>query len=111
MTDHLVTSRDDQKRREWELQAAPEGDARADPPSALPGPYLDFDAPREPTAQADRRNARLKLAAGWRGLKAAVRGDSSFFAHGYRGTLIAIAAAMLGVDLRGWCLLVLGACL
>ena len=47
----------------------------------------------------------------WRGLKAAVRGDSSFFAHFYRGTLIAIAAAMLGVDLRGWCLLVLGACL
>ncbi len=64
-----------------------------------------------PAAQADRRNVQGKLAAGWRGLKAAVRGDSSFFAHGYRGTLIAIAAAMLGVDLRGWCLLVLGACL
>ena len=54
---------------------------------------------------------RGKLAAGWRGLKAAVRGDSSFFAHFYRGTLIAIAAAMLGVNLWGWCLLVLGACL
>jgi diacylglycerol kinase (ATP) len=111
MTDHLVTSRDDQKRREWALQAAPEGDSRADPPSALPEPYLDVDAPREPTAQADRRNARLKLAAGWRGLKAAVRGDSSFFAHGYRGTLIAIAAALLGVNQWGWCLLLLGACL
>ena len=39
------------------------------------------------------------------------RGDSSFFAHGYRGTLIAITAALLGVDQRGWCLLVIGACL
>ena len=35
----------------------------------------------EPAAQADRRNVRGKLAAGWRGLKSAVRGDSSFFAH------------------------------
>jgi diacylglycerol kinase len=72
---------------------------------------LDLDAPSEQTAQADRRNARGKLAAGWRGLKSAVRGDSSFFAHGYRGTLIAITAALLGVDQRGWCLLVIGASL
>ena len=42
-----------------------------------------------------------KLAAGWRGLKTAVRGDSSFFAHFYRGTLIVIAAGMLGVDFPG----------
>jgi len=62
-------------------------------------------------AQADRRNTRGKLAAGWRGLKSAVRGDSSFFAHGYRGTLIAITAALLGIDQRGWCLLVLAASL
>jgi diacylglycerol kinase len=70
----------------------------------------DLGPAPEPAAQADRRNVQGKLAAGWRGLKAAVRGDSSFFAHFYRGTLIVIAAAMLGVDLRGWCLLVLGAC-
>ncbi len=69
------------------------------------------DEPSEPAAQADRRNARGKLAAGWRGLKSAIRGDSSFFAHGYRGTLIVITAALLGVDQRGWCLVVLGACL
>ncbi len=67
--------------------------------------------PSDPTAQADRRNARSKLAAGWRGIKSAVRGDSSFFAHGYRGTLIVITAALLGIDQRGWCLLVIGACL
>jgi diacylglycerol kinase len=72
---------------------------------------LDFDVPSDPTAQADRRNTRSKLAAGWRGIKSAVRGDSSFFAHGYRGTLIVITAALLGIDQRGWCLLVLGACL
>jgi diacylglycerol kinase (ATP) len=69
------------------------------------------DAPSEPAAHADRGNARGKLAAGWRGLKSAIRGDSSFFAHGYRGTLIVITAALLGIDQRGWCLLVVGACL
>ena len=65
----------------------------------------------EMAAVADRRNSRSKLAAGWRGLKAAIRGDSSFFAHGYRGTLIVITAMLLRVDQRGWCLLVIGACL
>jgi diacylglycerol kinase len=71
----------------------------------------NFDEPSEPTAQADRRNTRRKLAAGWRGLKSAIRGDSSFFAHGYRGTLIAITAALLGVNQWSWCLLVIAACL
>ncbi len=69
------------------------------------------DEPSEPSAHADRRNTRGKLAAGWRGLKSAIRGDSSFFAHGYRGTLIVITAALLGIDQRGWCLLVVAACL
>jgi diacylglycerol kinase (ATP) len=88
-------------------------------PTAASGPldagYLEStwmpEQPSESAAHADRRNARGKLAAGWRGLKAAIRGDSSFFAHGYRGTLIVITAAMLGIDQRGWCLLVLGASL
>jgi diacylglycerol kinase len=74
-------------------------------------PLGDLAPSPEPAAQADRRNVQGKLAAGWRGLKTALRGDSSFFAHFYRGTLIVIAAGMLGVDFRGWCLLVLGACL
>lgn len=69
----------------------------------------DLEPSPEPAAQADRRNVQGKLAAGWRGLKVAVRGDSSFFAHFYRGTLIVIAGAMLGIDLRGWCLITLGA--
>lgn len=72
---------------------------------------LDLDVDSDPTAQADRRNTRSKLAAGWRGIKSAVRGDSSFFAHCYRGTLIVITAVLLGIDQRGWCLLVIGACL
>jgi diacylglycerol kinase len=80
------------------------------PPGFDEGAWTQEDR-SEPAAQADRRNARGKLAAGWRGLKSAIRGDSSFFAHGYRGTLIAITAALLRVDERGWCLLVLGACL
>ena len=57
-------------------------------------------------------HTRGKLAAeGLARLKSAIRGDSSFFAHGYRGTLIVITAALLGIDQRGWCLLVVGACL
>src|SRR5262249_55619218 len=59
--------------------------------------------------RAGRRNSREKFAAGLRGLKHAIRGDSSFFAHAYRGTLIAITAAMLSVDPLGWCLLVIAA--
>jgi diacylglycerol kinase (ATP) len=82
-------------------------------------PVPEFDESRlkehlesgpELTSRADRRNARGKFLAGIRGLKHAIRGDSSFFAHGYRGTLIAMSAALLGVNQWGWCLLVLAAC-
>jgi diacylglycerol kinase (ATP) len=72
---------------------------------------LNFDEPTDLPAHADLRNTGRKLAAGWRGLKLAVRGDSSFFAHGYRGTLIAIAGAFLGINQWGWCLLIIAACL
>ena len=61
------------------------------------------------TARAGRRDARAKLVAGLTGLKHAFRGDSSFFAHAYRGLLIAMAAALLGVGPSGWCFLVLAA--
>ena len=88
------------------------------PRGLLPVPEFDenrlkFQLESSPdlTARADRRNTRSKLFAGFRGLKHAVRGDSSFFAHGYRGTLIAITAALLGVNQWGWCLLALAACL
>jgi diacylglycerol kinase (ATP) len=85
-------------------------------PALLPVPEFDErllnrDASSDVNAKADRKNAGRKLAAGWRGLKSAIRGDSSFFAHGYRGTLIAITGALLGIDQRAWCLLVVAACL
>ncbi len=71
----------------------------------------DWDTPPIWTARAGRRNSREKLTAGLRGLKHAIRGDSSFFAHAYRGILIALTAAMLGINALNWCLLVLAACL
>lgn len=78
------------------------------------GPELDeseFGPPSPWAARAGRRDSREKFAAGLRGLKHAIRGDSSFFAHAYRGILIALTAGLLGVSPWGWCLLVIGACL
>src|SRR4051794_41539745 len=71
----------------------------------------DGEPPLAVTARAGRRNSREKFSAGLRGLKHAIRGDSSFFAHAYRGVLIVMTAALLGVNLWGWCLLVIAACL
>jgi diacylglycerol kinase (ATP) len=84
------------------LLTVPDGDVPADDL---------FEASPEWTARAGRRGSREKFAAGLSGLKHAIRGDSSFFAHGYRGTLIGLTAALLGVSPLGWCLLVVAACL
>ncbi|MBV8381494.1 MAG: diacylglycerol kinase [Planctomycetaceae bacterium] len=70
-----------------------------------------YDPPPPWAARAGRRNTREKVAAGLRGLKHAIRGDSSFFVHGYRFTLVALTAALLGVSPWAWCLLVFAACL
>ena len=70
---------------------------------------LEATAPWTP--RPDLRGSGMKFAAGLRGLKHAIRGDSSFFAHAYRGTLIALTAALLSVDPLGWCLLLISACL
>src|SRR5262245_66042645 len=78
---------------------------------STPVDVADLEAPVAVTARAGRRDGREKFAAGLRGLKHAIRGDSSFFAHAYRGILIAMTAALLGVSPWGWCLLVIGACL
>ena len=56
---------------------------------------------------AGRRNLREKLLAGLRGLKHAIRGDSSFFAHAYRAILVIVTAAMLGLPAIHWLLIVL----
>jgi diacylglycerol kinase len=115
MIDELAATRND-ARRSPDVSAEGPSQEGQTPLQRQPVPdfdeaRLDLDEPGEVTAQADRRNARRKLEAGWRGLKSAVRGDSSFFAHGYRGTLIAITAALLGINQWGWCLLVIAACL
>jgi diacylglycerol kinase len=63
-----------------------------------------------PRAMAGRRNLQEKLWAGLSGWKHAIRGDSSFFAHGYRVVLVALTAAMLGVNAQGWIVLIMAAC-
>jgi len=67
--------------------------------------------PVEPRAMAGRRNLREKLWAGLSGWKYAIRGDSSFFAHGYRVILVALTATMLGVSAQSWIILVLAGCM
>lgn len=70
---------------------------------------VDFDAelaqPPEWTTRADLGTTAGKLAAGMRGLKHALRGDSSFFVHGYRATLIILTGLLLGVRPTTWCLM------
>jgi diacylglycerol kinase len=62
-------------------------------------------------ARAGRKNLQEKFWAGLNGIKHAVRGDSSFFAHAYRCVLIAVTAGMIGLSLNSWLLLILSACL
>jgi diacylglycerol kinase len=61
------------------------------------------------TPRAGRRSFREKLGAGLRGLKYAFRGDSSFFAHSYRGLFFALTAVLLGLGPHQWCLLLIAA--
>lgn len=97
----------------------PEAEPAARLPIVVPLPGLEPDAPLDPelteppewTTRAGRHSFREKGSAGLRGLKHAMRGDSSFFAHAYRGLLIMICAALLGVTPMAWCLLVLATAL
>lgn len=75
--------------------------------TTFPDP-VDFDDPYPPSpSRAGRRNLREKLWAGLSGCKHAIRGDSSFFAHGYRAVLVFLTAGMLGVNPPGWIALVM----
>lgn len=84
-------------------------------PAAGPLPEIDdgdgwldpFGPSRERIVRAGRRNLHEKLMAGLVGIKHAIRGDSSFFAHAYRALLIFLTAGMIGVSPLGWFLLVL----
>jgi diacylglycerol kinase len=68
---------------------------------------LDSEPEPEWARRGERQTFRGKFAAGLRGIRRAVRGDSSFFAHAYRGLLIALTASLLRVSPLGWCLLVI----
>ncbi len=48
-----------------------------------------------------------KFRSAFRGLKEGVRGQSSFFVHFFAAAAVIMAAAMLGMNLREWCLLLL----
>jgi len=78
-------------------------------PDDIESRLAEWGEPEVWAGRAGRPSAGAKLSAGLNGLKHAFRGDSSFFAHTYRGFLIAIAATMLGVGPSGWCFLVLAA--
>jgi diacylglycerol kinase len=83
--------------------------ARPREPIVLTEETVPAESPPAWTPLGGRQDSTGKFAAGLRGLKHAIRGNSSFFAHAYRGTLIALSAALLGVDALGWCFLVIGA--
>jgi diacylglycerol kinase len=97
----------------------PKGPKSVEPPADEPKgllPVPEFDERRLQLqlddapgimAQAGRRGTKDKFVAGVRGLKHAIRGDSSFFAHFYRGAMITIIAGLLGVNQWSWCLLIL----
>jgi diacylglycerol kinase len=61
--------------------------------------------PPEWNTRVGRRTLREKTAAGWSGLKYALRGDSSFFAHAYRGLLMILIGTLLGVSPLAWCVI------
>jgi diacylglycerol kinase len=83
-------------------------EATASPPVDAPDLSLDFEPAPIWVSRAGRRNLQEKLFAGLVGIKHAVRGDSSFFAHAYRALLVFLTAGMIGVPPVGWCLLVIG---
>lgn len=83
--------------------------APVDPP---PEDFLADFRPDPPWARrGERQSARGKFASGLRGIRHAVRADSSFFAHGYRAVLIVLTACMLRLSPLGWCLLLVSATL
>lgn len=77
-----------------------------------PDDFLADFRPDPPWARrGERQSARGKFASGLRGIRHAIRGDSSFFAHGYRAVLIVLTACLLRVSPLGWCLLLVSATL
>jgi diacylglycerol kinase len=61
--------------------------------------------PDDPTNP--ERSCASKFRDAFRGLKAGVRGQSTFFVHFFVAAAVIVAAAVLRVDLHEWCLLLL----
>lgn len=78
-------------------------------PVAIPDPKVleELLLPvEEPLTRADRRGGTLgKSWAGLNGLKLAIRGDSSFFAHGYRFTIVLMFGVMIQLPPVAWIIL------
>lgn len=80
-----------------------------------PRPLIREDAPA-PLREEDFSprysrpgDLRTRLGSALRGLKHALRRDSSYFAHGYRAILIILIGAILGIGPMAWCMLAIGA--
>ncbi|MEW4571207.1 diacylglycerol kinase family protein [Tautonia sp. JC769] len=81
-------------------------------PAQVPEQEID-EGSEGPQILTEPRQAttRSKFDEGARGIKLAIRAESGFFAHAYRGLLIAICAVILGVSSTGWCFLIVSAAL
>ena len=99
---------------------APADGSAPDPRPPVPGPIEapvgPFDDPFDTDPDALHlpirpSTTKRKLADGLRGIKRALRMNSSYFAHGYRGLLIAITAIILGLSPVAWCLLLVSSAL
>ncbi|WP_152049745.1 diacylglycerol kinase family protein [Tautonia marina] len=73
--------------------------------------FADSSGEAQIITEPRHATTRLKFDEGARGIKLAIRAESSFFAHAYRGLLIAICAVILGVSATGWCFLIISAAL
>lgn len=73
--------------------------------------FADSSGESQIITEPRHATTRLKFDEGARGIKLAIRAESSFFAHAYRGLLIAICAVILGVSATGWCFLIISAAL
>jgi len=101
---HMHSFRNEHAARRYEAPPLPPEAERGSPV-----PESDWLEPPSPRLGGGKTTARTKLMDGLKGIKHAVRADSSFFAHAYRGLLIAISALILGVSPMGWCFLCVSA--
>jgi len=68
---------------------------------------LQVHQPRSETSRRRRAPWRQRLVEAERGVTEGFRGDSTFFVHFFLGSLVIVAAAVLGISFVHWILLVL----